>query len=336
MNADAVIAVTMGDPAGVGPEVVLKCAASPDARGLGKLLLVGERWAFERDAERLGLDLPLPDVVDVADRAALPAAGLVETGGPDAARPPRGKPTRESGAAAAKAILRAIDLAQRGLADAIVTAPISKEALHAAGYPFPGHTEMLAHYTGAARSVMMMAAGELRSTLVTTHLALRDVPAALTTERVLETIRITWDALRGDFGIERPRVAVCGLNPHAGESGLFGDEEARVIAPAIEQAREAGMDCVGPAPADAAFAQAYRGRYDAVVAMYHDQANIPVKLIGFETGVNVTLGLPIVRVSPDHGTAYDIAGRGRADAASMMSALRVAASIARRRGGRGG
>ena len=326
------LALTMGDPGGIGPEVVLKALADPAVRALGKMVVVGDRGAFERAAQALGQRLDLPDVAPKCSRADLPDAGLMQT--PDAAidRVEFGEPTVEGGRACVAAILRAIDMAMQGDVDAIVTAPISKAAMNAAGHHFAGHTELLAHYTGAKRSVMMMAEERIRTTLVTTHLALRDVPGRLTTELVLETIRISDAALKEFFGIERPCIGVCGLNPHSGERGLFGSEEAEVIAPAIEAARADGLDCCGPVPADVAFVQALHGRYDVVVSMYHDQGNIPVKLLGFETGVNITLGLPIIRVSPDHGVAYDIAGQGEANPSSFKTAVRIAAEMASRRG----
>ncbi len=325
---DTVIALTMGDPAGIGPEVVLKALQDDEVRGLGKMIVVGDRGVFLEAARTLGMELGLPSVPPDCDRDALPDVGLMPLPETALERVEFGKLSVEGGAAAAGAILKAIRLALHHTVDAIVTAPISKEALNSAGYHFAGHTELLAHYTSAKRSVMMMAEERIRTTLVTTHCALRDVPERLTTELVLETIQITHDALKRYFAIDRPRIGVCGLNPHSGEGGLFGHEERDVIAPAIETANSQGMDCVGPVPADAAFVQALKGQYDVVVSMYHDQGNIPIKLLAFDTGVNITLGLPIIRVSPDHGTAYDIAGQGVADPSSLKSALRTAVQMA--------
>ena len=320
----------MGDPAGIGPEVVLKALDDAEVRAQGKMVVVGDRGVFARAAEAMGRTLDWPDVPPDCTRGALPVVGLMHL--PDTAieQVAIGEPTVEGGRASVAAILRSVELASRGTADAIVTAPISKQAMNAAGYPFAGHTELLAHYTHAKRSVMMMAETRIRTTLVTTHMALKDVPARLTVGLIVETIQITHSSLKRFFGIDWPRIGVCGLNPHSGEGGLFGSEETEVIAPAIDAARSDGIDCSGPVPADVAFVQALNGRYDVVVAMYHDQGNIPVKLLGFETGVNITLGLPIIRVSPDHGTAYDIAGKGVANPSSLKSAIRTAAEMARR------
>ena len=321
----------MGDPGGVGPEVVLKALANGEVRALCRMVVVGERAVLEETAQRLSLAFDLPDVPPDAPRCALPAAGLVPIAPAGAGPICWGEPTVRGGAASAESVIAAVQLALDGRVDAIVTAPISKDAIHQAGYNFPGHTEMLAHHTRSTRAVMMMVGGGIRAALVTTHLAIADVPTRLTRELILETVEITDASLKRFFDIARPRIGVCGLNPHAGERGLFGREEAEVIAPAIDAAKARGVDCLGPVPADVAFHLARQGKYDALVAMYHDQGNIPVKLLAFETGVNVTLGLPIIRTSPDHGTAYDIAGRGEANPSSFISALRMAHGMAVRR-----
>jgi 4-hydroxythreonine-4-phosphate dehydrogenase len=219
-------------------------------------------------------------------------------------------------------------LAQKGSVDALVTAPISKEALNAAGYPFPGHTELLAKMTGSRDVVMMLAGPRLRVALVTTHLSLRQVPGALTRERIERTIEITYRGLQYYWGIPTPRLAVAGLNPHAGEGGIFGSEEKEVIIPAVEECRQKGMMIFGPLPSDSLFFHAASGRYDAVVSMYHDQGLIPLKLLHFREGVNITLGLPIIRTSVDHGTGYDIVGQGVADATSLINAILTAARMA--------
>jgi 4-hydroxythreonine-4-phosphate dehydrogenase len=245
-----------------------------------------------------------------------------------AARP--GGATAAGGRAAYAAILEAVRLIDTGLAEALVTAPISKANLAAAGLLSTGHTELLAELAGGVPVRMMMAGPKLRVVLVTTHLRLSTVPRAITTPLVLETIRIADRALRHQFKLAKPRLAVAGLNPHAGDQGLFGDEEARHIAPAIRAARRAGIDARGPLGADSAFPHALAGQFDAVVCMYHDQGLAPFKLLHFADGVNVTLGLPFVRTSPDHGTAHDIAGRGIADWRSMAAALRLAATLAAR------
>jgi 4-hydroxythreonine-4-phosphate dehydrogenase len=234
-----------------------------------------------------------------------------------------GRVDADAGAAALRCIEAAVGLIQAGRARALVTAPIHKEALHAAGSPYPGHTEMLQALAGGPPVRMMLANEELRTVLVTIHCSLRDAIARVTRDNVLETLRIT-DAALKRMGFASPRIAVAGLNPHAGEGGLFGDEEIRHIAPAIADARAAGMDASGPYAPDTIFMRARRGEFDVVVAMTHDHGLIPVKYLGVEQGVNVTLGLPFVRTSPDHGTAFDIAGRGVADPASLGAALAMA------------
>jgi 4-hydroxythreonine-4-phosphate dehydrogenase len=255
--------------------------------------------------------------------AVLPVGRL----GAGARRP--GRPSVAGGRASHAWIVAAARLAVEGRIAAIVTAPISKEWVTRAGFPISGHTELLRELTGARDVRMMLAGARLRVVLVTMHVALRDVPAAISTASVERTIRLTDAHLRRYAGLRKPRIAVAGLNPHAGEGGLFGDEEGRVVAPAVVRARRAGVAAHGPFAADSLFFRAVAGEFDAVVALYHDQGLIPLKLLHFHDGVNVTLGLPIVRTSPDHGTAYDIAGRGVADAGSMAAAITLAAEMAR-------
>ena len=321
---DMPLAITMGDPAGIGPEIVARAHA--DGRALGCTVL-GDVGAMRRAAR----DLPLT-VVEVASPVAAGRGTLavLPTSALDPL-PPHGRVAAEAGQAASDAILRAIALARAGAVSGIVTAPIHKEALAAAGVPFPGHTEMLdAHgfgenrgRTGPERVAMMLANDELRTVLVTIHCSLREAVDRITHEAEMRAIRLAYEGGRA-LGIAAPRVAVAGLNPHAGEGGLFGREEIEVIAPAIEAARGEGIDATGPWPGDTVFMQARAGRFDVVVAQYHDQGLIPVKYLGLENGVNVTLGLPFVRTSPDHGTAFDIAGTGVADPASMIKAIEVA------------
>ena len=323
-----VLAVTMGDPAGIGPEVAL-AAICRSARRRYQPILVGDADVFRATARMLDLNVELVDVGAPPARRRLPI--LPTTGVPTRYRrlgAPRAAPARAAcGEAAYAAILGAVDLVQQGVADAVVTAPISKQHVTAAGHDIPGHTELLADLAGGAAVRMMLAGPKLRVVLVTTHLALADVPGALTTAGVDATIMITASALRSRFGCDRPRIAVTGLNPHAGEGGKFGDEEARLIAPAVRKAKRRGVDVVGPLAADSLFAEAASGGYGAVVCMYHDQGLGPFKLLHFADGVNVTLGLPFVRTSPDHGTAFDIAGRGLADPRSMAAALDLAARL---------
>ena len=312
------IALSTGDPAGIGPEVALKAARDERLRE-HQVLLVGEPPILAEAARRLGLRDP--DHV-VASRSSTPLSTLFS-----------GKASAESGRAAAAAVRRAIELVRGGQADALVTAPINKEALGMAGEPYPGHTELLATELAAPRTRMMLAGGPLRVVLVTTHLAIADVPRSITRELVEETILVAHEALQADFGLASPRIAVCGLNPHASDGGRFGDEEARIIAPAIAAARARGVAVEGPFPADTLFARvAKKGSgTDAVIALYHDQGLIPVKLAAFGSAVNVTLGIPLVRTSPDHGTAYDIAGRGVAEHDSIVQAALTAAEIVRAR-----
>jgi 4-hydroxythreonine-4-phosphate dehydrogenase len=283
------IALTVGDPAGIGPEVAERAAADP------RVLDVCEPILYSSSGDR-------PFVPGVL--------------------------SAEAGQAAYDTIVRAADAARRGVVAAIATAPVSKEALRLAGLPWPGHTELLAHLTGARHVAMMFYSEPLRVVLATVHVALADVPKVLTAALMEATIRLTACELPR-MGYARPRIAVAGLNPHAGEHGLFGDEEERAIRPAVETCRAAGIDVAGPFPADTLFVRARRGEFDVVVACYHDQGLIPVKLLAFGHAVNVTLGLPIVRTSVDHGTAFDIAGKGIADPESMIQATLLAAKLVR-------
>jgi 4-hydroxythreonine-4-phosphate dehydrogenase len=322
------LAVSTGDPAGIGLEVVLKAAHDPRLAEHA-LVLVGDEALIRGAGQRLGLPVPWPTVTSAA---ALPSGTCLFSPGAVAAPLTElflARPSAASGRAAAAAVRVALELVKAGHADALVTAPLNKEALGLAGEPYPGHTELLATELAAPSTRMMLAGGPLRVALVTTHIALRDVAAALTLEGVRDTILTTSEALERDFGIAAPRIAVSALNPHASDGGRFGDEEARILIPAIEAARRAGAHVTGPHPADTLFAKAARADagIDAVVAMYHDQGLIPVKLAAFGLCVNVTLGIPIVRTSPDHGTAYDIAGQGIADADSFVHAVLVADGI---------
>jgi len=316
----------MGDPTGIGPEVL--CAALHDPRVSARVraVVLGDSAVWAEACRRMGVPDHLPRI-----RPGDPLPGesvLVEVG-----RLPRhewGRPGPESGRAQKAYLEAALELVRSGAAEALCTGPIHKASIHAAGFPFPGHTEYLQERLGARRVVMMLAGPVLRVALATTHLALADVARAISVEGIFESLGIVSDSLRRGFGIERPRIAVCGLNPHAGEGGLFGDEERRIIAPAIERARAAGIEAEGPFPADGLFPRAARGGWDAVLAMYHDQGLIPVKTVHRETAVNVTLGLPVVRTSPDHGVAHDIAGQGVADPSSAIHALLLAADLAAR------
>jgi 4-hydroxythreonine-4-phosphate dehydrogenase len=317
------LAITMGDPAGIGPEVALKALSRPAIRRRVQPILVGDPNVWIETARRSKLELSSPGIA-IISTSDLPSRYRLSG-------KPRGEAhTAACGDAAHAAIIEAVELVQQGRAAGLVTAPISKAHLVAAGHDYPGHTELLAHLCGDVPVRMMMAGGTLRVVLVTIHMALRQVPRRLTAPAVLETIAITAAALRRRFGVRRPRIAVTGLNPHAGEGGLFGKEDLQVILPAVRSARRRGIDAVGPLAADGVFPYAARGDYDAVVAMYHDQGLAPFKLLHFADGVNCTLGLPFVRTSPDHGTAFDIAGQGKADPSSMAAAIQLAARMALR------
>jgi 4-hydroxythreonine-4-phosphate dehydrogenase len=330
----AALAVSLGDPAGIGPEITVKawqalresgpafmvvgdydavCAAS----GAGSTIV--RRIGAPEDAERVFSDaIPVLDV-------------------PLQSRVVAGQPSSSYAGPVIRWIETAVGLALSGAATGVVTAPIAKAPLYEAGFAFPGHTEFLGKlcasvaHDGARGPVMMLAAGDLRTVLVTVHEAIADVPGKLSIETIVTTGVVTAQALRRDFGIERPRLALAALNPHAGEGGALGREEIAIIGPAARALRDLGLDCSGPRPADTLFHPEARARYDAVICMYHDQALIPVKMLDFWGGVNVTLGLPIVRTSPDHGAAFDIAGRGLARAESMIAAIRRAAEIAEAR-----
>lgn len=315
------VAITMGDPVGVGPEIIVKAF---QGRSLGKIaepLVIGDAGVLSFIADRLGLK-PVPDekIVSVSELD------------PGKLRP--GRPTRESGAAMVSYIEEAVYMTAVGDADAMVTAPISKEAARKAGFTFPGHTEFIAHLTNTEDFAMMLGGKDLKVILVTIHEAIRDVPGLITRDSVYRTIEITDDSFRRYFGLKRPRIAVCGLNPHAGEGGLFGDEEKKVIEPAVKKAREKGINAIGPLPPDTVFYRAVlKKEFDCVVAMYHDQGLGPLKLMHFEDGVNATLGLPIIRTSVDHGTAYDIAWKGVASIESLLAAVEMASEMAKKREG---
>ncbi|MSP60073.1 MAG: 4-hydroxythreonine-4-phosphate dehydrogenase PdxA [Myxococcales bacterium] len=320
------IGITLGDPAGVGPELIVRALA---AGGGGDAIVFGDAGVLERAAEAAGV--PSPEACGARVEAVTRLAEVQP-----------GRPTPEGGAAQVAYLEAAMVAARRGEIAALVTAPIHKAAVIAAGFAFPGHTEFLAARLGVRRVAMMLAGPHLRVVPATTHIALADVPRALTVDGIAHVCALTLSALAEQFGIARPRVAVCGLNPHAGESGHFGDEEARVIAPAIAAVAEGPLaerfefELSGPHVPDAIFRTAAAppfgaGRHDAVVAMYHDQGLIPLKLIDFDEAVNLTLGLPLVRTSPDHGVAYDIAGTGRVREGSFRAALRMARDLAGRR-----
>lgn len=329
------IGITMGDPCGVGPEIIVKALTDSQVRARCVPLVIGDRAALERAVRVCGsaLSIRVIEAVEEARRVeegAIPLLPLSRLTEQDLCY---GCPTLAAGTAVYDCIRGATQLCLQGRLAAMVTAPISKEAMNRAGHHYPGHTELLAELCGTDRYVMMLAGDLLRVSLVTIHEALRDVPSLISVERVLTTIRVTHAGVRRLTGIERPRLAVLSLNPHCGEGGMFGDEEASVIAPAIQAARDEGIDARGPLSADTLFHFARQGEYDGVVAMYHDQGLIPLKLLHFDDGVNITLGLPIIRTSVDHGTAYDLAGTGRASSRSMLAAIGMAVDMAAPRAG---
>ena len=298
----------MGEPSGIGPEVAVESyRALGGVSGKRPLRLVGDAGVFSRYGA-------LPDHAIIATTPAVSAQpGILDSRNADAVL---------------SALRDSVQAAQRGEAAALVTAPIHKASLMSAGFAFAGHTEYLAHLTGAPRAVMMLVGGGLRVVPLTIHIPIRNVPAAISKAAIIETAKITLEALRRDFGLARARLAVAGLNPHAGETGEIGREEIDTIAPAIDALRSEGFDVAGPLPPDTMFHTEARAQYDAALCMYHDQALIPLKTLAFWEGVNVTLGLPIVRTSPDHGTALDIAGKSKADPRSMIAAIGLAAQIA--------
>jgi 4-hydroxythreonine-4-phosphate dehydrogenase len=317
------LAITIGDPGGIGPEVVVK--ALPSVSGDCLPVVIGDRTVLRDAVGRFGIPLEIRAVESVDETS--PVHDVLWCIDPGAAGSyERGRPDGENGAACVRYIKRAVELAIDSKVDSIVTAPISKESLKLAGFPWPGHTEMLAEFTGTREFAMVLAGGPLKVILVTIHTALRNVPGLVTKERVLKTIRLAKKAC-DMFGIPKPVIAVSGLNPHAGESGMLGTEEADVIVPAIEEASKGGIVVHGPYPPDVIFRKAYKGEIDIVVCMYHDQGLIPLKMVAFDTGVNITVGLPIIRTSPDHGTAYDIAWKGVADPSSMIEAIRMATKL---------
>lgn len=314
---DRPMAITMGDPSGIGPEIVAKMIGR---RGPDGVVIVGDTLVMQHAFASVGASFSVQAVTHPAEALFDGSTiNLVASSTADAL-PPVGLVNAQSGQAAFSAIATAIRLARAGDVAGIVTAPIHKEALAAAGVHYPGHTEMLAEYGGAKRVAMMLANDEIRTVLVTIHCSLAEAIRRGDREAQMSAIRLAHEGGQA-LGIVAPRIAVAGLNPHAGEGGLFGDEEARIIAPAIAEARLEGIDASGPWPGDTVFMQARTGRFDIVVAQYHDQGLIPVKYLGLEKGVNITLGLPFVRTSPDHGTAFDIAGKGIADPSSLETAF---------------
>ena len=326
-----VIGITMGDPSGIGPEIILKALSDSSIYEFCRPIVYGDPDALSieiRGLPKLSIkEIPepskargVPGQIDLITCSRLKRQSMIP-----------GKPSLEGGTAMVQYIIKAVEKAISKELSAIVTCPINKALMNEAGHHYEGHTQMISYLTGAKDSIMMLAGERLRVTLVTIHCALKDVPTNIDETKIFKTITGTFEALKQDFAIKNPRIAVAALNPHGGESGLFGSEEKEIIIPAIKRARDEGCNVTGPFPSDTLYFKAASGQFDAVVNMYHDQGLIPLKLLHFSDAVNVTLGLPIIRTSVDHGTAYDIAGKGIADPNSLKAAIKMAASIVKNR-----
>jgi len=321
------VAVTMGDPAGIGPEVIARTFTEKGFQNENRAFVIGDARIMRRAVELMGLSLGVNKIERLEEALFEPGSVDVLQVGDLPGDLPFGELDARAGAAAFEYVRRATGLALEGSVGTVATAPLNKEAMHMGGYEYPGHTEILAELTGTKDFAMMLRTEALRVIHVSTHVSLREAIDRVSKERVLTVIHLAREAL-AKVGVDEPKIAVAGLNPHAGENGLFGDEDAECIAPAIVEAREEGIDASGPHPPDTVFAKARTGEFDIVVVQYHDQGHIPIKLMGFEGGVNVTVGLPFFRTSVDHGTAFDIAGTGRADHSSMRTAIELARDLA--------
>ncbi|MGD9106390.1 MAG: 4-hydroxythreonine-4-phosphate dehydrogenase PdxA [Desulfobacterales bacterium] len=328
-NYRPIIGITMGDPVGIGPEIILLSLINPSIYKVCRPLVIGDSRILGATKKIIQSRLEIESIKS-------PDAGIYKCGTVDVLNISKldpdkitwGRPTVQTGGAMVRYITAAADLAIKERIEAMVTCPINKMAMQLSGFHYSGHTELLAERTKSNEFAMMLAGDRLRVVLVTIHVPLRDVPVILSRQKIVKTIKLAWQALNERFGIKSPRIAVSGLNPHAGEGGMFGDEEKNIIAPAIHDAGNQGFYASGPFPPDTIFYHAANKRYDAVISMYHDQGLIPFKLIHFNNGVNTTLGLPIIRTSVDHGTAYDIAGTGIADPGSLIAAINMAAQQA--------
>ena len=325
-----IIGITMGDPVGIGPEIIIKALSRAGIHPLCRPFVLGDSRLFSNSVVQLRSPLKVRVVSDLRKvRSSRKFLNVLDLPIQDLDQLQPSVPNKSAGVAMLAAITRGAELAINGEIAALVTAPIHKEALRLAGSPHPGHTELLAHLSGGPPVRMMLVGGKLRVILVTTHAPLSEVPKLITTPKILTTIELADRTMKKYFGIRRPRIAVAGLNPHAGEGGLFGQEDQTLIRPAVEQARAGGIQAVGPLPPDSLFHQAYRGDYDIVVVMYHDQGLIPLKMLSFGRAVNITVGLPFIRTSVDHGTAYDIAGKGIADPSSLIAAIELSVKMAK-------
>lgn len=324
MIVKPVIGITIGDAAGIGPEIIIKALSKKEIYKISSPLVIG-------DKEVLKSKVKFNSISRIGEaRFKFGTIDLIDLKNIRLERLKIGKVNKIAAEAAVEYIKKAVSLAIKGEINAIVTAPINKEGLKKAGFKFPGHTELLAQLTKTKYYAMMLVGGPLKVVLVTTHLPLSKVNSSLSKEKIYQTIKLTWNNMKY-FGIKSPRIGVAGLNPHAGEEGLFGKEEKKFIIPAVEKANKKGIKVEGPIPPDTAFYRALRGEFDVIVAMYHDQGLIPLKMLAFDKGVNITLGLPITRTSVDHGTAYEIAGKGVANPQSLIEAIKIAAKLAKAR-----
>ncbi|OGD53745.1 4-hydroxythreonine-4-phosphate dehydrogenase PdxA [Candidatus Bathyarchaeota archaeon RBG_13_38_9] len=326
-----ILGITMGDAAGVGPEIIDKALAKKEFYNIARPIVIGDASVIEDALKVAKIKVNINSVKDVSEaKYEHGTIEVIDLKNIQLSELKMGQVQAMAGKASVKYVEKAIEMALENKIDAIVTAPLNKEAMNLAGYDYAGHTEILAHLTKTKDYAMMLVAGQLRVIHVTTHVSMRDACELIKKERVLTTIRLT-DEVTKKMGVETPKIAVSGFNPHAGESGLFGKEEIEEITPAIESAKKNNMNVIGPMPPDTVFLRASRGEYDAVVAMYHDQGHIPVKMLGFESGVNVTIGLPIIRTSVDHGTAYRRAGLrlGTGDPTSLEEAMKLAVQMSK-------
>jgi 4-hydroxythreonine-4-phosphate dehydrogenase len=330
-NIKPILGITMGDAAGVGPEIIDKALAKEEFYNIARPIVIGDASVIEDALKVAKVKVNIKSVKDISEaKYKHGTIEVIDLKNIRLSELKMGQVQAMAGKASVKYVERAVEMALENKIDAIVTAPLNKEAMNLAGYDYAGHTEILAHLTKTKDYAMMLVAGQLRVIHVTTHVSMRDACELIKKERVLTTIRLTDEVIR-KMGVETPKIAVSGFNPHAGESGLFGNEEIEEITPAIESAKKNNMNVIGPMPPDTVFLRASRGEYDAVVAMYHDQGHIPVKMLGFESGINVTIGLPIIRTSVDHGTAYRRAGLrlGTGDPTSLEEAMKLAVQMAK-------
>ena len=319
------IAITMGEPGGIGPEIIVKSLYCTEIKNYCNPIVIGNAEVMREAVKLTGLPLKVKSISNLSDSK--PTVGRIEVIDISSPQPfKKGVPSKKSGIAEVKYIKKAVELALKKDVKAIVTAPISKQSLKLAGYKWPGHTELLAELTKSKHFAMMFVSEKLKLILTTIHVSIKNVPRIINKKLVLKTIIL---AKKGThmLGIKKPRIAVAGLNPHAGESGIFGREEIKLIMPAVQKAREEGIDVSGPYPPDVVFYKAYNGEFDIVVCMYHDQGLIPFKMLAFDTGVNVTVGLPMIRTSPDHGTGFDIAWKNMASPSSMIEAIKLASKL---------